>query len=954
MRKSLLFFVIMLIPAAALAQQQMDEAYAEKIREYTTDEQYLNPMIDHLPASSTVPSPMAHFGDIIGAPNVLHYTDEIYGYLRKVGDASPRVLVRNIGMTEENREMIEVIIANDETIANLDTYRTYLNQLADPRNLSEEEAQEIISKAKPIYYITCGLHSPETGSPEMIMEMTYRLAVSDDPMIKNIRDNAIVIFTPAAEPDGRDRMVDVINYRLKNDGVGPGLPYWGHYVAHDNNRDGYGLALALTRNLLQSYLHWKATVMHDLHESVPYLYVSTGLGPFNENIDPITVDEWHNLAFEEVSQLTREGMPGVWTHAFYNGWAANYLTWIANVRNGIGRFYETFGNSTPETVERTLTSRSTSKQWYRSNPPLKKTMWSLRNNTNYMQSGVLTALNYTANNRRRFVENFYIKTQNAIRKGKEEAPYAYVIPREQRRSIATLELVNLLRTQGLEVHVADENISWSSGKKAATNGKAGNGKADKSDTQKMASAAKGDFVIRLDQPYRTLARVLLDKQNFPKDQRPPYDDTGWTLPLLYQVEMHKVNDSGVLAAKMSLLQEELQPEGKVAGSGGVYLVNNTTDDNFTVLRFKLKDVKFHAAEAAFTAGKKKYAAGSFIIKSDDNDDGFGDAVKEAAEELGLRVEAVKKTPDVATHEVETPRIAFVHTWVSTPQDAGWWRHAFDDIGIPYTYLSEQDLATEDLSQFDVIVMPNSRANPRTLVQGNSMAGEPTPWKNTSEYKHIGKIDETDDTRRGMGFDGLKNLHDFISSGGVFITEGRTASFPIDMAMTRRVSVRRTQKLTVRGSVVRAEITDKKSPITYGYADTAAVYFSRGPVFSINKNLGGFRTPEKTKEAIWQEEVPRAVVNFAKKNILLSGMLSGESEMAGAPAIVDAPVGDGHVILFANRPFWRWETRGSHAFVFNAMLHWNDLRTGWPERPKDDAAGNRPAGNEWGLHENWQQ
>ncbi len=82
-------------------------------------------------------------------------------------------------------------------------------------------------------------------------------------------------------------------------------------------------------------------------------------------------------------------------------------------------------------------------------------------------------------------------------------------------------------------------------------------------------------------------------------------------------------------------------------------------------------------------------------------------------------------------------------------------------------------------------------------------------------------------------------------------------------------------------------------------------------------------------------MPRVVMNFAKQGLLMSGMMNGESELAGTPAVVDVPVGKGHVVLFANRPFRRWNTQGSHSLVFNTMLHWNDLRTGWPERPDPD-------------------
>ncbi|MFB3132600.1 MAG: hypothetical protein ACE10K_08790, partial [Rhodothermales bacterium] len=261
--------------------------------------------------------------------------------------------------------------------------------------------------------------------------------------------------------------------------------------------------------------------------------------------------------------------------------------------------------------------------------------------------------------------------------------------------------------------------------------------------------------------------------------------------------------------------------------------------------------------------------------------------------------------------------------------------AFDKIGIPYTYLSEQDLATEDLSAFDVLIMPQSRATPQMLVAGRSRVGDPIPWQPSDEYPHLGLIDQTDDQRKGMGYEGLINLKNFIERGGVFITEGNTARFPIDMALTRRISIKQTRDMTVRGSVLRAEVADTTSPILYGYPDTLAVYFSQSPVFQINKNVGNFRTPDWYKDEVWAQEVPRVVLKFAKKGLLMSGMAKGEKEMTGAPAVVDVPVGEGHVVLFAIRPFRRWSTHGSHALVFNTMLHWNDLRTGWPERPPED-------------------
>ena len=943
-------FAVLLLAAPAQAQSASDAndaEYGRLIHEYTTDPQFLSPLVDHLPASSTVPSPLDHFGTIVGAPDVLHTVAEIHGYLRALANASPRVTVRKIGESEEGREMVEVAVSSEGNLANLERNREDLNRLADPRTVGAAEAQEIVRRAVPIYYITAGLHSPETGSPEMVMELAYRLAVSDDPMIRDIRDNVVLMFVPVVEVDGRDRVVDAYKYAADHRDIGPNVVYWGAYAAHDNNRDGFGMALNLSRSILGSFLHWKPQVMHDLHESVSYLYTSTGLGPYNEYVDPITINEWHSLAHEEVSRLTSYGMPGVWTHGFYNGWAANYLIWMANVRNSTGKFYETFGNSVPGTYERKLGKGNTSREWYRTNPPLEKAMWSLRNNTNYMESGVLTALEYVADHREETVSNFYLKSKRALEKGRTEAPYAWIIPRDQSRPNATIDLVNLLMDQGLEVHTADDTLRWSAKPKKAKGGekstdgdaRAGHdvssGRVGGQSDGGMLTASPGDYVVRMDQPYRNLAQVLLDKQVFPKGADAPYDDTGWTLPYLHQVRAISVPDSSILLAPMSPLNSAIAKRGGVTGDGRYYLVNNTTDDEFTVFRFRLPSVRMASAEAKFSADGQDYSAGSFIIDSNGAQAKSLAGIPAVAEELGISVQRVDSLPDVATHPVEVPRVGLIHTWVATPQDAGWWHFAFDKIGIPYTYLSEQDLATTDLGKFDVLILPRAFASPQTLVAGNSRVGDPIPWKKDKAYPSLGVIDETEDQRAGMGYEGLAKLKRFIESGGVFITEGSTSAFPIDMAITRRVSIRQTGNLSARGSVVRTVPADSTSPIVYGIADSLGAYFSAGPVFSVSENVGGFRTPDWYKDELWAAEVPRTVLSFAKKDIWMSGMLSGEGELTGTPAVLDVPVGDGHVVLFAIRPMRRWNTQGSHALVFNTMLHWNDLRTGWPERPDEE-------------------
>jgi hypothetical protein len=224
--------------------------------------------------------------------------------------------------------------------------------------------------------------------------------------------------------------------------------YWGAYVAHDNNRDNIGLGLQLSRNVLRHFLAWNPTVLHDLHESASYLYTSTGRGPYNAWIDPVLISEWYRLAHREVEELTGWGVPGIYTFDYYDGWSPNYLLWIANMRNSIGRFYETQGAG--DASDR-IVRASVDRQWHRPNTPLPEVVWSIRNNVNLQQSALLVALNEVASNRQEYLRSFWLKSQRAVAKATTEGPAAYVLPASDSRLAQQARLLRLLQLQGIEV-----------------------------------------------------------------------------------------------------------------------------------------------------------------------------------------------------------------------------------------------------------------------------------------------------------------------------------------------------------------------------------------------------------------------------------------------------------------------------------------------------------------------
>ncbi len=433
-------FALLLLASSARAEindqpaQPLDTEYTAKIREFTTEPFFLTEFVDHLPRSTSVPTPQKALGYVIGTPEKLTYTKDINAYFRTLAAASPRVKVWTIGKSEEGREMLIAAVSSKENLDRIDRFKQITAKLADPRKTTDAEIAALVHEARPLYWLAGSIHSPETGSPEMLMELAYRLAVEESAHIQAIRKNVIVLITPVVEVDGHDRMVDLYRYRKANPGKQtPPLLYWGKYVAHDNNRDAMGLALALSNVMMNTFLAWHPQVFHDLHESVPYLYTSTGTGPYNSWLDPIVVSEWQKLAYHEIEGMTRRGVPGVWTHGFYDGWAPNYMFYIANGHNAIGRFYETFGNGGADTRERKLPDSSTSRTWFRPNPPLPKVKWSLRNNINMQQSALLLALKYVSDNGEEFLSNFALKSKRSIAKAKTEGPAAWIIPNDGKR-----------------------------------------------------------------------------------------------------------------------------------------------------------------------------------------------------------------------------------------------------------------------------------------------------------------------------------------------------------------------------------------------------------------------------------------------------------------------------------------------------------------------------------------
>lgn len=966
-------------PAPKMAAQTNDAEYTKRILDNTPDKRILTEWVDHLPASATVPTMLKMLGYVAGENGNLTYSADIYKYLDAVDAASARVTCWSIGKTEEGRDTRACAIADEATIKSLDKYKQMTAQLTDPRKLTDAQAKSLIGTAKPIYWLTGSIHVSETGSPEMLMELAYRLAVEETPTIQQIRNNVITVITPTTEVDGHDRQVD--NQRAQRGGqVAPSMVYWGRYVAHDNNRDGIGKGLNLSQNVLHAFLDMHPQVLHDLHESVNLLYTSTGTGPYNAIVDPIQVTEWWMLAQNDVMELTKRGVPGVWTYNYYDGWVPNYMFWIGVSHNSIGRFYETqSGGNIGANGAAVNTPPANSREWYRPNPNPGDVKWNSRANVNMQQSGVINSLLYVAKNRETFLENYYTKMKHSVERGRTQAPYAYVIPAGQRGKGAVAKLVNLLRNEGADVSIA------SSAFKVGT-----------------LDVAAGDYIARMDQPYQSIVEMYLGVQWYPADNPRPYDDTGWSIPLLHNVTVKRVDDKAILEQPMTTLTADAKAPGGITGTGNVILVDHTTDTALATFRFKHAAVKMQAAEQAFEAGGHKFAAGAFVIAGADRA-----AIEASVRDLGLQAWAVASLPSgVTTHDLDLPRVGYIHSWQNT-QEEGWTRMGLDKLGVPFTYFGDNEVRKGNLrARFDVILYPGAGVQ----IAGGEMptGGEKQPYKKTALTPNVGTPDETEDRRGGLGRDGFAELQKFVQEGGVLITEGQTTEALVNYNIAPGVDVADTPGTYVPGSVMKTLLGDKSSPVLYGYDQNAlAVLIKNGPALQVGAG-GGFgggrggglppgvgggnlqpmsNPPQLTTldgspapvpvgatagrggggfggggfpggegpagaagragggggrggagggrgggagapaAAAGPNLGPRVLLSYPSNasDLLLSGELVGGENLTGKAVLVDAPLGKGHLVLFANRPFWRNEPHGNYMLWFNAMLNWNDLK-----------------------------
>jgi hypothetical protein len=499
---------------------------------------------------------------------------------------------------------------------------------------------------------------------------------------------------------------------------------------------------------------------------------------------------------------------------------------------------------------------------------------------------VLSALQLAAMFPNLVIENFYTKTKNSLTATDAGGPQAYVFP-QQKDMTRVAALVNVLRAQMIEVGTLGSQFI--AGK----------------DT-----IPAGSYVVKLNQPYGRLAKNLLERQDYPDPALTTYDDSGWSMGWAFNVDFKQIDDKSILGAPTTLVKTaEVKGSIKFPSAGEVFgalVIPHNGSNNMISFRYALRSVPMKVAEASFTAGGVTYPAGSFIL-----DAGTANTARPHLERLGLNATVLPAMPSVTTHDADAPRVAIYSNWGGT-QELGWYRHAFDQFGIPFDLIYKERVAQGDLKRdYDVIIMAAQAIN-RTSVMANK-AARPQPYKKSDKYKFLGMYGETEDMSGGFGQAGIDAVSEFLTKGGTLITTLQSVRFPIEMGWARSVDTEAPVGVQAQKPLVQAEIVRTDHPVFYGWDKK---------IFPIKYGQGQqvFRVGVADQGNVLAQFV-------GGDQSVLSGLMVGADNIRGRAIAVDIPnahLGNGRVIMFSGNPVYRWQNHGEFNMVFNSIINWNDV------------------------------
>ena len=842
---------------------------------------------------STIPTPESVLGFPAGADFKLANYDESMRYFQALAKASDRIKLIDVGKTSTGHAWTLAIISSPANLAKLDHYRDIARRLAHPDGLTDTQAHKLAQEGRAFVDISGGLHASEIAGSQHTIQLAYDiLSKPNDPMMKEILDNDVLLLWPSINPDGQNI---VANWYKENVGtsyeVAPLHELYQKYIGHDNNRDAYMLNVVESRVVARTWREWEPQIIYVQHQTAPFptrIWLPPFADPIATRVPGLMSREVNTIGMTIAQALESNGLVGA-THmgTGFDAWYPGYIDYMPMLQNIASFWTETalYRYATPHfyTIDEFPKEMRDLRPTSLYPSPWAGGWWRIKDAMDYMETGSLAVLDYASKYRETLLYNRYQAGRDAIMRYRKDPPYAYVVPRVQRDPVAAAEMMKRLAFNGVRISELQGD--------ALIDG---------------ASYPKGTWIIPMDQEFSELVRQLFESQDYPDlreypggPPEQPYDAAGWTLP--YQMDVRAVETRLPLTKE---LRAALKPvvgkpldwrttadapfatdsvaagivalPGKTTGTGDQLALDPAENNSFRLInraRAGGGTVRFVAG----TAGR----SGRYVIS------GISAPQLTAwVNEFSVRGEWLTQAGGAAVR----PRVALYKSWTAS-MDEGWTEWLFDTYGFHYTTVTNADIRAGDLNgRFDVILFASDRA--RTIADGYAKGTVPPRYEG------------------GLGDEGARALDSFVRAGGTLVALNQSADYAINalhLPVRNVVDTLSRKSYFSSGSIMQVT-TDPAHPIMAGMPDQAKVFVDGSPVFA---TLEGFEGVALAKYA--KEGSPR-----------LSGYLLGEKYIQGYAAALDVKHDRGHVVLIGFRPHWRGQPFGTFRVVFNAAFYGRDV------------------------------
>lgn len=860
--------------------------------------------------------------------------------IEEIAKASPdRVRIFDIGLTNERRMQHIVAISAPENISRLDEIRSNIAKLSDPRKVSSSEANSIIQNNPMIAWMAYTIHGNESSSFEAMMQVIYQLAASNEPATLDILKNNVTLVITGENPDGHERFATWYNSVAVGDPSRSAMEHrepwsiWGRYNHYrfDLNRDNAAGTQIETQNMEKAYFEWNPQLAVDHHgQPSQYFFPPVAL-PINPNFPQPVTNKWMDIYGRANASAFDNNNWDYYNRDIFDLFYVGYWDSMPTLNGAIGMTYETDGGGFKGL------------NWTRDDGTIVTFKSSIAKH--YVAS--MTTLETSSKNKPSRLKDYYDFRVTAMNEAKtEKMKRIVIIPDKDRQK--TAEMIEHLKRLKVEVNVANSGFSSTSAHSYET----------KNAPAQSQSFPAGSYIIDLNQPQKRLIKAFLE-QDTPQDKAFVddnmgrfkrnqmrgsgqmkedygfYDITAWSLPLAFGIDAFWTEDTGNVANTTVVTPEYLvsQKRGSVTGRAKIAYIIPYESDGAGIMALRLLQEGFRVGVATRTmnAGGKNWKAGTFVVRVSRNREQIHDAVSKLAQFYGANVLAVNSgyseegdTPigGEAIYQMQSGlRIAMIgdEGIDQTSYGSIWWN--LDRYGIKFTPMSFNTVRGGGLKGYNVLIMPDGGAGRyssslgpggiETLKDWVSNGGTIITIRGASVFATLKNVGWTSAKMVGSSEDDEKGKSaDVEPSPETAPTEPKTDKQdwkPAELPPIISPSANRNQvPESLPGAIMRAKV-DRTTWLNYGVdADELPVLLSSNYFFRYSK--------EGTNALIFEQN--------PKRPLTISGFVwEGNTErlLKGTAYVIDEPLGNGHVVMFADEAFFRGIFRSTTRQFFNGIM-----------------------------------